>query len=83
MRCGLWLPRSSPKFGRYWRPVSYTHLDVYKRQVNLEKLIGEIIDGLTDSFPAQLPMIEQGRFAIGYYHQKQAFYKKSISDQEQ
>lgn len=53
------------------------------RAVNLEKLIGEIIDGLTDSFPAQLPMIEQGRFAIGYYHQKQAFYKKSISDQEQ
>ena len=53
------------------------------RAVNLEKLIGEIIDGLTDSFPAQLPMIEQGRFAIGYYHQKQAFYKKSISGQEQ
>ncbi len=53
------------------------------RAVNLEKLIGEIIDGLADSFPAQLPMIEQGRFAIGYYHQKQAFYKKSISDQEQ
>lgn len=53
------------------------------RAVNLEKLIGEIVDGLTDSFPAQLPMIEQGRFAIGYYHQKQAFYKKSVSDKEE
>ena len=53
------------------------------RAVNLEKLIGEIVDGLTDSFPAQLPMIEQGRFAIGYYHQKQAFYKKAVSDKEE
>lgn len=53
------------------------------RAVNLEKLIGEIVDGLTDSFPAQLSMIEQGRFAIGYYHQKQAFYKKAISDKEE
>lgn len=52
------------------------------RVVNLEKLIGEIVDGLTD-FPGQLSMVDQGRFAIGYYHQKQAFYKKSTSDQEQ
>lgn len=46
------------------------------RRVNLEKLIGEIVDGVTD-FPTNLPMTDQGRFAIGYYHQMQAFFKKT------
>jgi CRISPR-associated protein Csd1 len=45
------------------------------RAVNLEKRIGEIIDGIGD-FPAQLPLADQGRFAIGYYHQRQDFFKK-------
>ncbi len=44
--------------------------------VNLEKLIGQIIDGV-DNFPPHLSLDDQGRFAIGYYHQRQAFYKKS------
>ena len=46
------------------------------RAVNLEKRIGEIIDSLGD-FPAQLALADQGRFAIGYYHQRQDFFKKS------
>jgi CRISPR-associated protein Csd1 len=46
------------------------------RSVNLEKRIGEIMDGIGD-FPAQLPLPDQGRFAIGYYHQRQNFFKKS------
>jgi CRISPR-associated protein Csd1 len=48
------------------------------RAVNLEKLIQEItnaIDGET-GFPNHLSIADQGRFAIGYYHQKQAFYTK-------
>ena len=45
------------------------------RAVNLEKRIREIMDGL-DDFPAQLPIADQGRFAIGYYHQRQDFFKK-------
>jgi len=44
------------------------------RAVQMEKLIGEIMDGLTD-FPRQLPLPEQGRFALGYYHQRQDFFK--------
>jgi len=44
--------------------------------VNLERLIGEIIDGI-DGFPGHLTMEDQGRFAIGYYHQRQQFYKKA------
>ncbi len=45
------------------------------RAVNLEKRIGEIMDGIGD-FPAQLPLADQGRFAVGYYHQRQDFFKK-------
>ncbi|MFZ1547527.1 MAG: type I-C CRISPR-associated protein Cas8c/Csd1 [Candidatus Nitrotoga sp.] len=44
--------------------------------VNQEKLISAIIDGVTE-FPAQLSLQDQGRFAIGYYHQRQAFFTKS------
>lgn len=48
------------------------------RSVNMEKRIGNIVDGISD-FPAQLPLVDQGRFAIGYYHQRQMFFKKSDS----
>ncbi len=46
------------------------------RAVNLEKLIGEIVDALDGEagFTAHLSIADQGKFAIGYYHQKQAFY---------
>ncbi len=46
------------------------------RAVQLEKLIGEIAEGLAD-FPRILTLPEQGRFALGYYHQRQAFFIKS------
>ncbi|EGF31791.1 CRISPR-associated protein, CT1133 family [Oxalobacteraceae bacterium IMCC9480] len=51
------------------------------RRVNMEKLIGEIMLHI-DQFPAQLPLAEQGRFAIGYYHQRQAFFSKPHSPEE-
>lgn len=44
------------------------------RAVNLEKVIGEIMDGL-DDFPTHLSLQDQGRFAVGYYHQRQDFFK--------
>ena len=43
------------------------------RAINLEKLIGEIMSGI-DEFPAQLSLSDQGRFAVGYYHQRQDFF---------
>jgi len=43
------------------------------RRVNMEKLIGQIVDGIND-FPAHLNLEDQGRFAIGYYHQRQDFF---------
>lgn len=45
------------------------------RRVNLERLIGQIMDGIGD-FPPHLKLEDQGRFAIGYYHQMQNFYTK-------
>jgi CRISPR-associated protein Csd1 len=45
------------------------------RAVNLERLIGEIMDGVSD-FPAHLSLQDQGRFAVGYYHQRQDLFKK-------
>ena len=48
------------------------------RVTNLEKLLQEILSGIDgeSGFPAQLSTEEQGRFAIGYYHQKQDFYTR-------
>ena len=50
--------------------------------MNLEKDIREIVDGLSDSFPRSLRIEEQGRFAIGYYHQSQSRFTKSDGDSE-
>lgn len=46
------------------------------QSVNFEKLLAEILGPVTD-FPAHLPLSDQGRFALGYYHQRQAFFTKS------
>ncbi len=47
---------------------------------HFERLIGEIIDGLSGNMPSHLAMEDQARFAIGYYHQRQDFFKKKDSD---
>ena len=44
--------------------------------INLEKEIQEIIGGLPDRFPRSLKIEDQGRFAIGYYHQSQSHFTK-------
>ena len=45
-------------------------------RVNFERLIGEIMDGIPPYFPGHLSLDDQGRFAIGYYHQMQDFFTK-------
>ena len=52
------------------------------RKVNLERLVGEIMEGLND-FPSHLGLADQGRFAIGYYHQRQAFFSKTTASQQE
>jgi CRISPR-associated protein Csd1 len=46
------------------------------RKRYFEKLIGQIMSDIND-FPSHLNLADQGRFAIGYYHQRQAFFTKS------
>lgn len=48
------------------------------REIYFEKLLGEVVGEIASyGFPAQLSLADQGRFAIGYYHQRQAFFTKS------
>jgi len=47
-----------------------------------EKRLAEIFDGIAE-VPAHLQMEEQARFAIGYYHQRQALFTKSITPKTQ
>lgn len=51
------------------------------RRVNLERLIAEIMDGVSD-FPPHMSLADQGRFAIGYYHQRQTLFSKSKDSQQ-
>ena len=43
--------------------------------------LAEILAEVSD-FPNQLNLQEQGRFAIGYYHQRQAFFTKSQTTEQ-
>lgn len=45
------------------------------------KRMGDILGEMTD-FPAVLPLAEQGRFMLGYYHQTNALYRKKTDADE-
>ena len=49
------------------------------RVIWFERLLGEVL-GTVDDFPKHLPLPDQGRFALGYYHQRQAFFTKAADD---
>lgn len=49
------------------------------RVVNLERLLAEIV-GRLDDFPAHLNLHEQGRFAVGYYHQRQDLFTRHVNE---
>lgn len=57
------------------------HLHKMERKgeaIQLERQLGEVLDLLPPQGPnAHLPLEEQARFAIGYYHQRQALFTKS------
>lgn len=53
------------------------------QKVYYEKLKQEIVDKIpATGFPAHLDLQDQGRFFIGYYHQRQDFFKKKNADKE-
>jgi CRISPR-associated protein Csd1 len=54
------------------------------RAVNFERIIGEIMDGVSASgFPTHLSLQDQGRFAVGYYHQRQDLFTKKNTNKEE
>jgi len=48
-----------------------------------QKEIGEVLDAV-ENFPPHLSLEEQGLFALGYYHQRQEYFKKreAVSSEE-
>ena len=44
-----------------------------------DRMLGEIWEGFAgnSTMPTQQPLAERARFALGYYHQRQAFFSKS------
>jgi CRISPR-associated protein Csd1 len=51
------------------------------RRVYFERLIGSVMAAISD-FPPHLSLADQGRFAIGYYHQNQAFFTKKSENND-
>jgi CRISPR-associated protein Csd1 len=52
------------------------------RRVNFERMLAGVFDGIGNDMPSHLSMEDQARFAIGYYHQRQALFTKSSSSNE-
>jgi CRISPR-associated protein Csd1 len=77
----------STVFGNLMRLKNHhlAKLENVGRRVFFEKLLGLIIDGVEAkiAFPAHLNLEDQGRFAIGYYHQMQKFFTKKSGNNEQ
>jgi CRISPR-associated protein Csd1 len=52
-------------------------------QIFLEKLKAEILEKISpNGFPSHLDLNDQGRFFVGYYHQRQDFFKGKSNDEE-
>ena len=53
------------------------------RKIYFEKLKQEILEKLSaDGFPVYLDLQDQGRFFVGYYHQRQNFFIKKEDNNE-
>jgi CRISPR-associated protein Csd1 len=66
-----------PVFPRILRTYTH-HLSKIEGglKISRERLVQEILDPVSGRFPSALTIEEQGRFAIGYYHQMRAFFAK-------
>jgi CRISPR-associated protein Csd1 len=75
----------SSAFGRLLK-MAQNHLTKLKNEkpglaVVLDKELGELISKI-NSFPVMFNLEDQGRFAIGYYHQKQESFRKASENKE-
>ncbi|GIQ67878.1 type I-C CRISPR-associated protein Cas8c/Csd1 [Xylanibacillus composti] len=77
---------------RFWGAASTSPATVFPRLLSLAQhhiskddkwgeynngLIQEVMCKLPEQFPRRLTLEEQGMFAIGYYHKREAFYKSN------
>jgi CRISPR-associated protein Csd1 len=51
------------------------------RAIHYERLLGDVVAGIAE-FPAHLTLADQGRFAIGYYHQRQDLFTAKSREEE-
>ena len=51
------------------------------RKTNFEKLLNEIMTDIPPDLPTSLSLQAQGKFAVGYYHQRQDFFTKRDTTQ--
>lgn len=58
------------------------HIQKAEHGRNTDNMIEGIMQGIQE-FPAHLSLDDQGLFAIGYYHQRKAFYTKSVKKKEE
>ena len=58
------------------------HLQKAEYGFRTDKMIEDIMGGI-EKFPTHLSLDDQGMFAIGYYHQRQAFYTKTEKQKEE
>ena len=76
----------APAFGRLMK-LSQAHLGKLRNEnrglyVTLDSQLGELFTRI-HSFPATFSLEEQGQFAIGYYHQRQAYFSgKGTADSD-
>lgn len=57
--------------------LAQNHLNKVKYPVYYNQLLDEIMDKFEGKLPETLSLRDQGRFIIGYYQQRQDFFKKS------
>lgn len=60
--------------------LSQNHLAKLDNDTYWQKLIGEIVGKIEGQFPSTMPPNEQGKFIIGYYHQRQEFFKPKTTE---
>lgn len=60
--------------------LSQNHLAKLDNDTYWQKLIGEIVGKIEGQFPSTMPPDEQGKFIIGYYHQRQEFFKPKTTE---
>jgi len=63
--------------------LAQNHLGKVNAPVFYNKQIGEIMNMLDEEFPEVLPLVEQGKFMIGYYQQTQSFFEKKEKSEEE